>query len=273
MRQSGVPIKFIRPSDMKFIRYTSSHDRTPLYGCIIDDVVHRINGNFFAEYDIGEAVGSLKDIVLHCPLLPGNIIGLAANYLGTTGATPQMKEPLVFMKPGTAACGPYEDIIGPFKDSRVWGEVELGIVVGKTVKKASKTEATEAIFGYLCANDVTANNVEGRDHHLLRSKGADTFCPLGPWIDTDFDPKSAAIESFQNGTLIRQGNLGDRIWRDDFIIWWLSQWMTLNPGDVIITGAPPRVVDKVYLQEGDVYEAKIHGLGSLRNVFKMRGYE
>jgi hypothetical protein len=118
--------------------------------------------------------------------------------------------------------------------------------------------------------DVTAENVEGRDHHLARSKGADTFCPIGPWIDTEFDSSDARIEAYQNEKLIRQGNLSNRIWKDEQVLQWLSQWMTLDIGDIILTGTPPRVTEKTFLNDGDIFEVKIEGLGSLKNRFVCR---
>lgn len=252
---------------MKFIRFKTANFNEPRYGCLVDGEVKTITGSLFGEHTIGEAVGSLEDVQLLAPSIPTKIIGLAANYHGATGVTEEMKEPNLFVKPGTSACGPNDDVVCCFKDAKVWGESELGIVIGKRVKKISESEARESIFGYLCANDVTAHNIEGRDWHLLRSKGADTFCPVGPWIDTEFDPSKAQIEGWQNGDLIRQAKLKDRIWSDEKIVSWLSEWLTLEVGDIIITGAPPRVVEKRYLEEGDIYEVKIEGLGELKNKF------
>ncbi|MBU4488970.1 MAG: fumarylacetoacetate hydrolase family protein [Candidatus Omnitrophica bacterium] len=256
---------------MRFIRFLKSNSQDIAYGCVIDDVVRSIQGDPFGNYTVGVTVGNLNDIKLLSPCLPSKIIALAANYKGATGVTENMKEPITFIKPSTSITGPYEDIICPFKDVNVWGEAELGIVVGRRLKNASSREAKEAIFGYLCANDITADNTEGRDHHLVRSKGADSFCPVGPWIDTEFDPRDAKIEAFQNGKLIRRGNLKDRIWKDDDIIQWLSQWMTLEQGDIVLTGTPPRVVEKTYLEEGDIFEVKIEKLGSLKNKFILKG--
>lgn len=252
---------------MKFIRFTTENSNQPRYGCLIDEEIKAMTGSPFEQYTIGQTVGRLEDVQLLSPCLPTKIIGLAANYQGATGVTENMSEPLIFLKPGGSVVGPYDDIVCPFKDVRVWGETELGIVMSRRLKNASKSEARKAIFGYLCANDTTAENIEGRDHHLVRSKGIDTFCPVGPWIDTEFNPREAVIESYQNGKLIRQGNLKNMIWKPEKIVHWLSQWMTLEQGDIIITGTPPRVVEKRYLEEGDIYEVKIEGLGSLKNKF------
>lgn len=253
---------------MKFVRYqerTSSHI---FQGCLVGDQIRPIQrGDPFGDYTLSGTPVSVKQVLLLSPVEPGKVVALAANYKGATGVSAEMAEPMVFIKPSTSVLGPYDDIVSPFKDVRVWGEAELGIVVNKRAKNVPLHKAREAIGGYICANDVTAENIEGRDHHLIRSKGADTFCPLGPWLDTAFDSTEACVESYQNGRLIRRGYLKDRIWNDEHIISWLSQWMTLERGDVILTGTPPRVVEKTYLKDGDIYEVKIEGLGELRNQF------
>jgi 2-keto-4-pentenoate hydratase/2-oxohepta-3-ene-1,7-dioic acid hydratase in catechol pathway len=186
-------------------------------------------------------------------------VALAINFPGATGLTETMPEPLVFLKAGTSACGPYDDIVSPFPGINVWGECELALVIGRN----------NSIYGYAAANDVSADNIEGWDHHLARSKAADTFCPLGPWIDTEYEPRNRRIEGLQNGELIRRGNSDDRLWQDERIVRRLSTWMTLEPWDVILTGAPARVVPRRYLKEGDEFAVRIEGLGELRNRFRV----
>ena len=252
---------------MKVIRFTNQHHNEPTYGCVINNQVRLLKGDPFTYYTIEEVVGSLDQVNLLPPCVPSKVIGLASNYIGATGVTENMKEPLIFVKPASSICGPFDDIICPFENAKAWGETELGIVIGKKTKSVSKQEAPESIFGYLCANDVTVDNIESRDHHLARAKGADTFCPIGPWIDTQFKPADAMISGWQNKRLIRQATLDKRIWQDSDIIHFLSQWMTLEVGDVIITGTPPRVVEKTYLNHGDIFEVEIAGLGRLKNRF------
>ena len=120
------------------------------------------------------------------PCEPRKVIATAINYPGATGLSKEMAEPLVFLKPSTSVIGPNEDIISPMSGLKVWGECELGIVIGQTLKNADYQKAKESIFGYTIGNDVSAENILDRDHHLARSKGMDTFCVLGPWIDTEF---------------------------------------------------------------------------------------
>jgi len=125
-----------------------------------------------------------------------------------------------------------------------------------------------AIYGYTIGNDVSSENIGGRDHHLARSKAADTFCVLGPWIDTEFSPNKQIIRGYHNSSLLREGRLNDRMWQEEKIIKWLSTWITLEPGDVILTGAPSRTRDREYLKNGDNFTCVIEGLGELKNSFK-----
>jgi 2-keto-4-pentenoate hydratase/2-oxohepta-3-ene-1,7-dioic acid hydratase in catechol pathway len=255
---------------MKIVRYKEGKDGAVHCGVIVDDRVKRIQGDIFCAHTVEADAGKYADLTLLSPCVPGKVVALAANYRGATGVTETMSEPVVFVKPAGSVIGPQESIVSPFKDVNVWGEAELAIVVGKRLRNASLQQAHEAIFGYTCANDVTAENVEGRDHHLVRSKGADSFCPLGPWIDTAFNPADALILAYQNGIMIRRGNLKDRIWKDEHTLQWLSLWMTLDPGDVVLTGTPPRVTEKTFLQDGDIFTVDIQGLGKMSNRFERR---
>ena len=165
--------------------------------------------------------------------------------------------------------GPYQTIISPFKDTPVWGESELAIVIGKRLSKATVSEASKAIFGYTIGNDVSCENVHGWDHHLARSKGADTFCVLGPWIDTEYNPEGKYIRGYHNETLIRDGYCQERIWKEPELLVWLSSWMTLELGDIVLTGAPSRVIDRIYFKDDDTFTCEIEGLGKLLNPFRL----
>jgi 2-keto-4-pentenoate hydratase/2-oxohepta-3-ene-1,7-dioic acid hydratase in catechol pathway len=209
----------------------------------------------------------LEESRLLAPCVPGKVIGVAINYKGATGLSEGMKEPLIFLKSPGRALGPGAAIRCPFRDVNVWGESELAIVVGRRLSRASPAEARAGILGYTVGNDVSADNVQGWDHHLARSKAADDFCALGPWIDTGFDPAGKSVEGFHNGALLRKGSADDRLWKDAEILSFLSGWMTLEPWDVVLTGAPSRVRDRVYFQEGDTFTCTIEGLGSLTNKF------
>jgi len=211
---------------------------------------------------------SLSEVELLSPCEPGKIIATAINYPGATGLTKKVNEPLIFIKPSSSVIGPDQTIISPFKDTPVWGEPELAIVIGQTLSKASTEEAIKAVFGYTIGNDISCENIHGWDHHLARSKGADTFCVLGPWIDTEYNPDGKRIRGFHNKILIRDGHCQERLSKEPELLVWLSSWMTLEPGDVILTGAPSRVRERIYFEEGDRFTCDIDGLGELSNPFK-----
>ena len=153
-------------------------------------------------------------------------MALAINYLGATGQTASMSEPLVFLKSTNAVANFNEQVKLPF-NSNTWGESELGVVIGKTTTSDVTTEnVKDFILGYVPANDVSCDNVEGRDHHLARSKSADGFCPLGQYIDTNYDFRDKKIVAYQNDTLLRKGNTNQFIWDPEKIVLWLAGWMT-----------------------------------------------
>lgn len=255
---------------MKIVRYLARGIGEPCWGCLENDAVVALESDpLEGKRRAGKPV-LLREARLIAPCRPGKVVGLAINYEGATGLTPEMKEPLVFLKPGSSVCGPGDPIECGFSDVQVWGEAELAIVIGRRLRRAAPEEAAAGILGYTAANDVSATNVEDRDHHLARSKAADDFCPLGPWIDTEFVPKGQTIEGFQNKELIRKGTLDQRLWGDAKVVSWLSGWMTLEPWDVILTGTPSRVVPRRYLRDGDEFLVRIDGLGELRNTFKSK---
>ena len=202
------------------------------------------------------------------PCQPGKIIAVAINYPGATGLSDDASEPFVFIKPSSSVIGNERTIIYAFTNTPAWGECELGIVIGDKVFRADKEVASKAVYGYTVANDVTVENVQGRDHHLARSKAADTFCVIGPWIDTEFVPNNQLIQGYHNGHILREGRLDMRIWKEPDLLVWLSSWMTLDPGDVILTGAPTRVRGRQFFEDGDSFRCVINGLGELENDFK-----
>ncbi len=251
---------------MKLIRFLYSHK--VYFGDIeSDSVTLWSNAPWLGGHRSKETV-LFKDVKLLAPCQPGKIIATAINYPGATGLKEGANEPLFFIKPSSSVIGPDQPIISPFTDAPVWGESELGIVIGKRLHRANTKEAEQGILGYTIGNDVSAENIQGWDHHLARSKCADTFCPLGPWIDTDFNPQEKMISGYHNSELMRKGYLSDRLWKEPDLLVDLSSWMTLEPGDVILTGAPTRVRERVYFKEGDRFTCKIEGLGELSNPFK-----
>jgi len=251
---------------MKTVRY--KHLNEVGYGILKDENISVLNSApWFEGIETGVTI-PLHSATLLAPCEPGKIICLAINFPGATGIPENFSEPLAFLKPSTSVIGHLDTICSPFKDTDVWGESELGIVIGKKLKNVESVEiAHQGIFGYTIGNDVSASNVQGWDHHLARSKAADTFCSLGPWIDTDFDPQGKYIRGYHNGLLLRQGIASERLWAEPELIVWLSKWLTLEPGDVILTGAPTRVRNRIFLSNGDTFICEVEGLGRLENPF------
>lgn len=251
---------------MKFIRFLYSN--SVRYGELNQEEVHEWSAPFWLDGIKTKKTFLLSEVKLLAPCEPTKIIATAINYPGATGSKIGTREPLVFFKPASSIANPEDIIVSPFSDIPVWGECELGVVLGKKLKNASKDEVQKGIAGYTIGNDVSADNINEWDHHLARSKGADTFCPLGPWIDTDFNPQGKSIQGFHNGELLREGILSDRLFAEPELIVWLSSWITLLPGDVILTGAPTRVRERIFFKSGDEFVSKIEGLGELRNTFR-----
>jgi 2-keto-4-pentenoate hydratase/2-oxohepta-3-ene-1,7-dioic acid hydratase in catechol pathway len=256
---------------MKIIRYIVDGDPQPKVGCIDGNQVYHLIGDPLRRAKQGEYITSLKSIRLVAPCLPRKIIALAINFPGIDGFSLTMEEPMVFIKPRTSVCGLGTIISNPFPNLPMWGEAELGVVIRDVPKNATPLQVEEGILGFTIGNDTTVENVDGRDHHLARSKCPDNFCPIGPWIDTDFDASDCLIEAIQNGEVIRRGRSSEQVWQWPQIVAWLSTWISLDPWDVILTGNPPDTVGMRYIQNGDIFTARIEGLGELTNHYEIKG--
>jgi len=252
---------------VRLIRYTYQ-ENPPAFGIVDGTDVYRALGDPLSDVRRGQGVAGLKDITLLAPCEPTKVIAVAINFKGIEGFSAAMKEPLVFVKPATCVCAPNTRICNPFPDLPMWGEAELGVVISNIPKNTQEKDVAKGIIGFTIGNDATVENIEGRDHHLARSKCPDGFCPLGPWIDTEFDASDCLIEAVQNNEVIRRGRSSEQFWQWPKIISWLSTWMTLNPWDVVLTGNPPDTVGMRYARGGDVYTARVHGLGELTNIFQ-----
>jgi len=254
---------------MKIIRYTTNDSPTHVRsGVIRDGAVFELLGDILqANTLIGSFVGNIADVRLLSPCQPGKIICIAINFPGIDHFSPTMTEPLVFVKPSSCICGPGDTVVNPFPGLPWWGEAELAVVIGKRLCNIAESEVRNGVLGFTIANDTTVENVEHRDHHLARSKCPDNFCAVGPWIDTEFDAADCVIEAVQNGEVIRRGRSSEQFWQWPRIISWLSTWMTLEPWDLVLTGNPPDTVGMRYLGDGDMYTARISGLGELTNRF------
>ena len=255
---------------MRLVRYITRTSSEPAFGCVEGQDVYSLKGDPLSGSERAHRVGNFTELRLLAPCRPAKVVAVAINFPGIEGYSPNMLEPMVFVKPGTCVCGPGDSVINPFPDLPWWGEAELGVVIKHRLRNASADQVADGILGFTIGNDVTVENIEGRDHHLARSKCPDSFCPLGPWIDTDFDATNCLIEAVQNGEVIRRARSSEQVWQWPRIVSWLSTWMTLEPWDVVLTGNPPDTVGMSYLNDGDTYTARIEGLGELTNRFLIR---
>ncbi len=255
---------------MKIIRYQRKETDEPIFGILEEDNIYLLHGDPLGVAKRGSFAGKLGDVRLLSPCRPSKIVAVAINFPGIGGYSPQMSEPLVFIKPSSCVANPDDIIINPFADLPWWGEAELGVVIKKKMSNIALENVVCGILGFTIGNDVTVENVEGRDHHLARSKCPDHFCPLGPWIDTEFDAADCLIEAIQNGEVIRRGQSSQQVWQWPRIVSWLSTWITLEPWDVVLTGNPPDTVGMRFLSNGDTYTARIAGLGALTNRFAVQ---
>lgn len=207
----------------------------------------------------------LKDIQLLPPILPtSKIVCIGKNYADHAaemgGELPP--EPLIFLKPTTSVIGPNENIVLPAISERVDHEGELAIVIGQIAKDVSEEKADEYIWGYTIANDVTARDIQNKDGQWTRAKSFDTFCPLGPWIETEFTPDGQILETTVEGDLRQHASIDLLIHKIPKIIQHVSQAMTLLPGDIILTGTPAGIGP---IESGQSVEISIEGIGVLTN--------
>ena len=237
----------------------------PRYGVIRGAQLREISGDIFGTWTDTANTWPLEDVKLLAPVTPSKIVFIGRNYrehaaeLGN--AVP--KEPLIFLKPPSSVIGPEEPILLPPISRRVDHEGELAVVIAKTCSQLGPAGAVRPyLLGYTCLNDVTALDIQKADVQFTRGKGFDTFCPIGPFMETEFDLGAATVETFVNGQRRQSAPAAEMIFSVDVIIRWIAQVMTLLPGDVVATGTPSGVGP---LTAGDVVEVSITGIGTLRN--------
>jgi 2-keto-4-pentenoate hydratase/2-oxohepta-3-ene-1,7-dioic acid hydratase in catechol pathway len=248
---------------MRLIRFRSKKE-PPQYGWVNNDLVGYIDGDPFGEFQRRETTIPIDSVQLLAPVIPGKIVCVGRNY--AEHAREQNVEvpttPLLFLKPPTAVIGPSDTILLPPQSQQVEHEAELAVVIGKPARWVQPELAFGSVYGYTAGNDVTARDLQRKDSQWTRSKGFDTFCPLGPWVDTDFNPADAMITCHVNGELRQMASTRDMIFHIDQLIAFISSSMTLEPGDVIMTGTPAGIGP---LHPGDVVEVAIDGIGKIRN--------
>jgi 2-keto-4-pentenoate hydratase/2-oxohepta-3-ene-1,7-dioic acid hydratase in catechol pathway len=255
---------------MQIIRYLTEGAEAPLFGWLNEDMVGEIEGDIYAEFLRKEADIPLEDVQLLTPVTPSKIICVSMNYSARQIEfnEEESDQPLIFLKPPSSLIGPRDDIILPPQSFRVEHEAELGVVIKKQGRWIEYDRVKDHILGYTIANDVTARDVQQTDRHWTRSKGFDTFCPVGPCIDTSFKPLDAIIKCQVNEEVKQFSSLNQMGYSVEQIIVYISSIMTLEPGDLILTGTPAGASQ---LNDGDIVRISIEGLGEIRN--RARKYE
>lgn len=248
---------------MRFVRFQTS-DQASHFGWVMGDKVGLIEGDIFGEYRRLEVKYDLRSLKLLAPIQPGKIICMGRNY--AEHAREQGVEvpefPLIFLKPPSAIIGSGDKILIPPQSQQVEHEAELVVVFGKRGRWIPVEKTREYIFGYTIGNDVTARDLQKSDRQWTRGKGFDTFCPIGPWIETELDTTDTLISCRVNGELRQMASTREMVFTIPQIITYVSSIMTLEPGDLLFTGTPAgigRIVPR------DIVEIEIEGIGQLVN--------
>ncbi|NLX79046.1 MAG: fumarylacetoacetate hydrolase family protein [Clostridiales bacterium] len=233
------------------------------YAAYIDGSYYKIDGDLFAEHKVTDKKIE-GDFKILAPVSPSKIIALGVNYRNHAAEMGEevKSDPLIFMKPPTAVIAPYENIEIANPENRTDYEAELAVIIKSKCSRISADEAENYILGYTCANDVTDRVLQKKDGQWVRAKGFDTYCPLGPHIVTGISPMGLRVQSILNGE-VRQDSTTDKMINNVFdTVAFISNIMTLLPGDVIMTGTPEGIGP---LSAGDEIEIRISGVGSLVN--------
>jgi 2-keto-4-pentenoate hydratase/2-oxohepta-3-ene-1,7-dioic acid hydratase in catechol pathway len=251
---------------MRLIRYRAGEE-SARFGWILEDMVGPIEGSLFEAFRRLETTLPLEKVRLLPPVEPSKILCVGRNYVAHAkehdAQVPEL--PLIFLKPPSSVIASGESIILPPQSQRVEHEAELAVIIGKRGRWIQPENALEYVLGYSVANDVTARDLQRLDGQWTRGKGFDTFCPLGPWIETEFDPADAMITCHVNGEMRQMASTRDMVFNVRQLTAFCSSIMTLEPGDVLLTGTPAGVGP---LAPGDVVEVTIEGIGKLSNPVK-----
>jgi len=246
---------------MKIIRYSISNKTE--YGILDGEQIQVIDGKPYPEIKKLNQSHKLSEVKLLAPCEPTKIVAIGLNYHShakEVGQAPPA-EPIMFYKPSSSVIGPEEKIVNP-GSTRVDYEAELGVVIKALAQKVSEKDAMKYVLGYTCCNDVSARDWQKNDSQWSRAKGADTFSPIGPWIETDIDPGKVVLEAYLNGERKQHVNTSDLIFGVPALVSYITRFITLFPGDVIATGTPAGISP---MKSGDTIEIKVEGIGTLRN--------
>jgi 2-keto-4-pentenoate hydratase/2-oxohepta-3-ene-1,7-dioic acid hydratase in catechol pathway len=265
---------------VRIARFTAGEE--PQYGVVtgeVDDngipdedcVVVALNGDpLYVGLHLSNKEYPLGDVRLLSPVLPrSKVVGIGKNYAAHAaemgGEVPS--EPMFFLKPNTSVVGPGDPVFYPPQSQEVHYEGELAVVIGRICRDVPAAKASDVIWGYTVGNDVTARDLQRKDVQFTRGKGFDSFCPLGPWVETELDVSSLAVRTYLNGDLKQDGSTSDMVFDVPALVEHVSSVMTLLPGDVILTGTPEGVGP---MEPGDEVEVFVEGIGNLTNKVKRR---
>src|SRR5579859_159681 len=252
---------------MKFCRFVAKDSPEPRFGILDGNGVAEIAAAPWAAArpDKTGKLFELDSVKLLAPVAPSKIVCVGRNYAAHAAelGNDVPKEPLIFLKPLSSIIGPGDAIVLPKYSNRVEHEGELGLVVGRRASHLSDSDnSLSYLCGYTCVNDVTARDLQKADVQFTRAKGFDTFCPVGPHIETELNPSDLFVECRVNGTVRQSGRTSLMIFSPEFAVRWISRMMTLEPGDLIATGTPAGVGP---LTAGDTTEVSVEGIGVLSN--------
>jgi len=259
---------------VRIARYTTGDE--PEYGVVGgedgDEIVATLVGDpLYAGVELTGQQLPLAEARLLAPVIPrSKVVCIGRNYAAHVEELGHEipAEPLVFLKPNTSVVGPFDPIVYPAQSSDVHFEGELGVVIARICRDVPTDRWKDVVFGYTIGNDVTARDLQETDGQWARAKGFDSFCPLGPWIETDFDPSDVAISTELNGAAKQQGRTSLMLYDIPTVLSYITSFMTLLPGDVILTGTPAGVGP---MRPGDVVSVTVEGIGTLTNKVVARG--
>ncbi|CAM2897453.1 MULTISPECIES: fumarylacetoacetate hydrolase family protein [Dermacoccus] len=253
---------------MRIARFTTGDD--PMFGLVdgAGEKIAEITGDpLYTKIELTGTVHQVEDVRLLAPVIPrSKIIGIGRNYADHAKemGNEVPAEPLMFLIPNTAVIGPGDPVVMPEISERVDYEGELAVVIGRMCKDVSPEEAKKVVLGYTISNDVTARDLQKSDGQWSRAKGFDTFCPLGPWIETDLDPADSRVTTRLDGEVVQDGPTSDMIFGVAELISHASRAFTLLPGDVILTGTPEGVGP---VKAGQRVEVEVPEIGVLANTY------
>ncbi len=251
---------------MRIARFAVDGGMQAHVGIVEGETIYAADGERFRDLRKGAEVGPVAGVKLLPPVEPGKIVCVGLNYAAHVTENDAGRaipdEPVLFMKPTSAIIGPDEPIAIAHPGNRTDFEAELVVVIGRQARDVSEADARSYVEGYTAGNDVSDRVLQAKDGQWVRAKGFDTYCPLGPWIETDLDPTDVTVQSRLNGETKQSQTTKSLIFGVPFLISYISRVMTLEPGDIIMTGTPEGVGP---LKSGDTIEVEIGGVGVLSN--------